>query len=84
MVPAVYTDNTGMIMHYEPAEGMLAYSSTVKPPNKGHFGNNNNIINSAVLSLIERLSSSRRFSMNRNYRGMIVFGTPNSVLYREV
>ena len=49
---------------------------TVEPPNKGHFGNN---INSAVLSLIEKLSSSRRFSMNRNYRGMIVFGTPQTV-----
>ena len=36
---------------------------TVEPPNKGHFGNN--IINSAVLSLIERLSSSRRFLVNR-------------------
>ena len=38
---------------------------TVEPPNKGHFGDN---ISSAVLSLIERLSSSWRFSMNRNYR----------------
>ena len=38
---------------------------TVEPPNKGHFGNN---INSAIVSLIEKLSSSRRFSMNRNYR----------------
>ena len=33
-------------------------------PNKAHFGDNIIIINSAVLSLIERLSSSRRFSMN--------------------
>ena len=38
---------------------------TVEPPNKGHFGNN---INSAVLSLVERLSSSRRFTMYGNYR----------------
>ena len=52
---------------------------TVKPPNKGHFGNN---INLAVLSLIERLSSSRRFSMNRNYtKWYVVFGIPNSVPY---
>ena len=33
---------------------------TVEPPNKGHFGDN---INSAVLSFVERLSSSRRFKM---------------------
>ena len=49
-------------------ETLLCYSQvylyTVEPPNKGHFGDN---INSAVLSLIERLSSSWRFSMNRNY-----------------
>ena len=32
--------------------------------NKGHFGNN---INLAVLSLIERLSPSQRFSMNRKF-----------------
>ena len=32
----------------------------VKPPNKGHFGNN---INSSLLSFVERLSSSRRFKM---------------------
>ena len=33
---------------------------TVKPPNKGHFGNN---INSSLLSFVQRLSSSRRFKM---------------------
>ena len=33
---------------------------TVEPPNKGHVGD---IINSAVVSLVERLSSSRRFKM---------------------
>ena len=33
---------------------------TVEPPNKGHFGDS---INSAVLSFVERLSSSRRFKM---------------------
>ena len=42
------------------------YSYTVEPPNKGHFGNN--IINSAVLSLIERFSSSQWFSMDRKYK----------------
>ena len=35
----------------------ILYSS-VEPPNKGHFGDN---INSAVVSFVERLSSSRRF-----------------------
>ena len=35
---------------------------SVEPPNKGHFGDN---INSAVVSFVERLSSSRRF---KNYR----------------
>ena len=34
--------------------------ATVKPPNKGHFGNN---INLSLLSFVERLSSSRRFKM---------------------
>ena len=34
--------------------------NTVEPLNKGHFGNN---INSAVVSFVERLSSSRRFKM---------------------
>ena len=32
---------------------------TVQPLNKGHFGDN---INSAVLSFVERLSSSRKFN----------------------
>ena len=35
-------------------------TNTVKPLNKGHFGNN---INSSLLSFVERLSSSRRFKM---------------------
>ena len=33
----------------------------VEPPNKGHIGDN---INSAVVSFVERLSSSRRFKMH--------------------
>ena len=33
---------------------------TVNPPNKGHVGDN---INSHALSLVERLSSSRRFKL---------------------
>ena len=37
----------------------------VEPPNKGHFVDN---INSADVSLVERLSSSRRFKMYWNYR----------------
>ena len=36
------------------------YAGTVKPPNKGHVGDN---INSAVVSFVERLSSLRRFKM---------------------
>ena len=68
--------------HYHVCSSYNNY--TVKPPNKGHFGDNNNtgiIINLAVLSLIsrvyniiysclyiERLSSSRRFLMDRKYR----------------
>ena len=39
--------------------------NTVEFPNKGHFGDN---INSAVSSFVERLLSSRRFSMYLNYR----------------
>ena len=38
--------------------------NTVEPLNKGHFGNN---IISAVVSFVERLSSSRRFKMYENY-----------------
>ena len=36
---------------------------TVKPPNKENVGDNNFIINSHALSLVERLSSSRRFKL---------------------
>ena len=43
--------------------GKLA--NTVGPPNKGHVGDN---INSLVMSFVERLSSSQRFSIYRNYR----------------
>ena len=38
---------------------------TVEPLNKGHFGDK---INSAVLSFMDRLSSSQRFSVYWNYR----------------
>ena len=50
---------------------------TVEPPNKGHVGDN---INSAVLSFVERLSSSRRFRT----MGKQIFGTLACVLCREV
>ena len=36
------------------------YMCAVKPPNKGHIGDN---INSHALSLVERLSSSQRFKL---------------------
>jgi len=39
---------------------MSVHTTTVVSPNKGHFGDN---INSAVVSFVERLSSSRRFKM---------------------
>ena len=39
--------------------GDVAYKViTVEPLNKGHIGDNNIIINSLVLSFVERLSSS--------------------------
>ena len=44
---------------------------TVKPPNKGHFGDN---INSAVLSLVERFSPSQRFLMHGNYMDSNILG----------
>ena len=44
------------------------YACTV---NKGHFGDN---INSAVLSLVERLSLSRRFLMYGNYMDSNILG----------
>ena len=53
---------------------------TVEPPNKGHVGDN---INSAVLSFIERLSSFRGSKCTKTI-GHVIFGTSNSVLYREV
>ena len=40
--------------------GQLMYMYTVEPPNKGHVGDN---IDSAVVTFVERLSSSRRFKM---------------------
>ena len=45
--------------------------TTMEPPNKGHFGDN---INSAVLSFVERFSSSRRFRSIRTI-GKQIFGT---------
>jgi len=39
--------------------------TTVKPLNKGHFENN---INSAVVSFVERVSSSRWFKIYQYYR----------------
>jgi len=45
-------------------------SYTVEPLNKGHFGNN---INSAVMSFVERLFSSRRFKLYYNYRKTIIW-----------
>ena len=50
---------------------VVGFDDTVEPPNKGHFGDS---ISSAVLSLVERLSSSRRFSMYRNYGEWYFFG----------
>ena len=48
---------------------MLDYSENYNvqsnPPNKGHAGTN---VNYAVLSFVERLSSSQRFKMYYNYR----------------
>ena len=45
--------------------------TTVKPLKKGHFGDN---INSAILSLVERLSSSWRFLMYGNYMDSNILG----------
>ena len=59
---------------------IYCYDTSVKPLNKGHFGDN---INSAVLSFMERVSSSRRFSIYWNYRESN-FGSLSNVLYREV
>ena len=53
---------------------------TVKPPNKGHIGDN---INSAVLFFIERLSSPRGSKYTKTI-GYVIFGTSNSALCREV
>ena len=47
----------------------------MEPPNKGHVGDN---INSAVLSIIERLSSLRGSKCTKSI-GHVIFGTSNSV-----
>ena len=52
----------------------------MESPNKGHVGDN---INSAVLSFMERLSSSRGSKCTETI-GHVIFGTSNSVLCREV
>ena len=57
-----------------------SYIIIVKPPNKGHVGDD---INSAVLSFIERLSSFRGSQCIKTI-GHVIFGTLNSVLCREV
>ena len=46
-------------------------SCTIEPPNKGHFGDS---INSAGLSIVERSSSSRRFSIFGNYKEGNIWG----------
>ena len=56
---------------------LLACVHKLKPLNKGQIGDN---INSAVLSFVERLSSSRRFKMYWNYRGRIIWGGMRAVL----
>ena len=52
---------------------------TVKPLNKGHFGDN---INSAVLSLVE-MSSSPRFLMHGNYMDSNILGLAVSLVERS-
>ena len=60
---------------------VLTMKFTVEPPNKGYIGDN--IINSAVISFIERLSSFRGFKCTKTI-GHISFGTSNSVLCRDI
>ena len=47
-------DEHASLVSYAKLHSEFELFITVEPPNKGHFGND---INSAVLSLIERLSS---------------------------
>ena len=54
--------------------------TTVEPLNKGHIGDN---LNSAVLSIIGRLSSFRGSQCIKTI-GNVIFGTSGSVLCREV
>ena len=58
---------------------VINHTITVKPPNKGHVGDN---INSHALSLVERLSSFRRFELYCYYRET-EFSGPRTVLCRE-
>ena len=55
---------------------LLVEVAAVEPLNKGHIG----YINSAVLSVIERLSSFR----GSQCIGNVIFGTSSSVLCRNV
>ena len=49
-----------MYIYYIVCNTIVYNAYTVEPPNKGHVGDD---INSAVVSFVEKLSSSRRFKM---------------------
>ena len=54
-----------LVIQCEPPKVIYVHVYVVEPLNKGQFGDD---INLAVLSFMERLSSTRRFSMYWNYR----------------
>ena len=59
--------------------GVFNILITVEPPNKGHVGDN---INSAVLSLIERLSSLRGSKCTKTIRHVILGPRTMSIVER--
>ena len=64
---SIYVRQTSCTIAEEALTSIVAatHNSTVKPSNKGHVGDN---INSHALSLVEWLSSSRRFKLYCYYR----------------
>ena len=67
----LYLMTSVMSMTFQFHQKACTFMGTVEPPNKGHFGPN---INYRVLSLVERLSFSRRFDLYENNRKLSNLG----------
>ena len=68
-----------IIYYYGHIHEVMILGNTVKPLNNGQVGDN---INSHALSLLERLSSSRRFKLYCYYRETNFLGPESCPLQR--